>query len=87
MNDIRLNISFRNTKNWKDSGKRSDHILDRMQLRGISHENIIDAVKKGAKNMREDGSITVEFRWFKVVYREFRIKEIRKIYPITVIEV
>ena len=86
MNNIKLNVAFRNISKWKDSEKRSDHVFDRMQLRGIGRENILDAVTKGAKKIRKDGSIIAEFRWFKVVYREFRINNIRKIYPITVIE-
>jgi len=86
MDNIRLNISFKNIKEWQDSERRSEHILDRMQLRGIGHENIIDAVKKGAKKIRKDGSIIAEFRWFKVIYREFKVKDIRKIYPITVMD-
>lgn len=87
MSEIKLNIAFRNTKKWSDSEKRSEHIFDRMQLRGIGYKNILDAIKKGAKTIREDGSIVAEFRWFKVIYREFKIEDTKKIYPITVIEV
>lgn len=87
MNNIKLNISFRDLRGWQDSERRSEHILDRMQLRGIGREQIIEAIRKGAKHIRNDGSIISEFRWFKIVYREFRIKNIKKIYPITVIEV
>tara|TARA_Y100000310_G_scaffold261510_1_gene270891 strand:+ start:225 stop:488 length:264 start_codon:yes stop_codon:yes gene_type:complete len=86
MDNIRLNIAFRSTSKWKDSQKRTEHVFDRMQSRGIGRENIIEAVRKGAKKIRKDGSVITEFRWFRVVYREFNLKGIRKIYPITVIE-
>ena len=84
MVDIRVNIAFRNMKYHKDSVKRSDHIFDRMKLRGITKNNIKEAVQKGAKQIRGDKSIIAEFRWFKVIYREFRVNDTRKIYPITV---
>lgn len=87
MNNIRLNISFKNINKWKDSEKRSEHVFDRMQSRGIGREQIIEAVRQGSKKIREDGSIVAEFRWFKVVYREFRVDSTIKIYPITVFEV
>ena len=80
-----VNISFRNIPLHTDSGRRSDHIFERMRLRGISVQNIKEAVQKGAKRIREDNSVVAEFRWFKVIYREFRLGEVRKIYPITVI--
>ncbi|MBS3155185.1 DUF4258 domain-containing protein [Candidatus Woesearchaeota archaeon] len=85
--DIKLNIAFRNIKGLKDSDKRSDHILDRMQLRGIGREQIIEAIQKGSKCIRNDGSIISEYRWFKVIYREFAVENVKKIYPITVMEI
>ena len=85
MLEIKVNVAFRNVKTHQDSLARSEHVFDRMRLRGISKENIKEAVQKGAKQIREDKSILSEFRWFKVVYREFQINEIRKIYPITVL--
>ncbi|MDP7116057.1 MAG: hypothetical protein QF632_03430 [Candidatus Woesearchaeota archaeon] len=84
--EIKVNVAFRNVKKWQDSQKREKHIFDRMQLRGIGKEQIKEAVHKGAKRIRPDKSIIAEFRWFKVIYREFRIENIRKIYPITVME-
>lgn len=87
MEEIKINVAFRNIKEWKDSVNRSDHVLDRIQLRGIGREQILEAVKKGAKMLRDDGSIISQFRWYKVIYREFRLKNIRKVYPITVMEV
>ena len=86
MENLRINIAFRNTKKWKDSGKRSEHIFDRMKSRGIYKSQIAEAVQRGAKRFRQDGSIISDFRWFRVVYREFRVDDIRKIYPITVME-
>ncbi len=85
--DIKINIAFRNLKMFRDSERREQHIFDRMQLRGIGKEQIKEAVQKGAKAIRDDGSIIAEFRWFKVVYREFRLGETKKVYPITVMEV
>ncbi len=87
MSGIRINISFRNIKQFIDAQRRSDHIFDRMKLRGITIENIKEAVQKGPKRIRDDNSIIAEYRWFKVIYMEFRIDaNIRKIYPITVID-
>ena len=50
------------------------------------HKKCLRLTKKGAKKIRKDGSIIAEFRWFKVIYREFKVKDIRKIYPITVMD-
>ena len=85
--DIKLNIAFRNLKVYNDSERREQHIFDRMQLRGIGKEQMKEAIQKGAKIRREDGSLIAEFRWFKVIYREFVVDNLRKVYPITVIEV
>ncbi|MBI2499675.1 hypothetical protein HYV88_05525 [Candidatus Woesearchaeota archaeon] len=85
--DIKININFRSLGFWKDSPKRAEHIFDRMKLRGIGVEQIKEAIRRGAKTIRKDGSIVTEYRWFKVAYREIKFKEIRKIYPITVMEV
>ncbi len=82
---IKINTNYKRIRGHKDSEKREDHIIDRMALRGISVENIKEAVQKGPKRIREDKSIIAEFGWFKVVYREFKVNEIRKIYPITVL--
>ena len=84
MDNIKLNVDFRNFVNWKDSKNRSEHVLDRMQSRGIGRQQILDAITKGSKTIHEDKSIIAEFRWYKVAYREIRIGSIRKIYPITV---
>lgn len=84
--EIKVNVAFRNLKFWEDTERRAEHIFNRMSLRGIGVDNIIEAVKKGAKKIRKDGSIMAEFRWFSVAYREFRVGNVRKIYPITVME-
>jgi flavin-binding protein dodecin len=86
MAEIKVNIAFKNIRQHSDTYKRSDHVFDRMKLRGITKDNIKEAVQKGAKRIRADNSIIAEFRWFKVIYREFNIEDIRKIYPITVID-
>lgn len=86
MAEIKVNIAFRNIRQHYDTYKRSDHIFERMKIRGITKDNIKEAVQKGAKRIREDNSIVAEFRWFKVIYREFQIENIRKVYPITVID-
>ncbi|HLC72758.1 MAG TPA: hypothetical protein VJH37_04190 [Candidatus Nanoarchaeia archaeon] len=86
MAEIKVNIAFRNISRHKDTFNRSDHVFDRMKMRGITKDNIKEAVQKGAKRIREDKSIIAEFRWFKVIYREFQVDNIRKIYPITVID-
>ncbi|AJF62615.1 MAG: hypothetical protein QT11_C0001G0472 [archaeon GW2011_AR20] len=85
--DIKINVAFRNLKHWQDSEKRSEHVFDRMKERAIGKEQIKEAVLKGAKTIRADKSILATYRWYAVAYREFRIKDVRKIYPITVMEV
>ncbi len=86
MGEIKININFKSINQHKDTENRSEHIFDRMRLRGITKDNIKEAVQKGAKTLRKDNSIVAEFRWFRVIYREFKLNEIRKIYPITVID-
>ena len=85
--ELRVNASFKNMSGHSDSNSRSEHALDRMASRGIGKDQIKEAVQKGAKHLRQDGSIVAEYRWFKVIYREYPVENIRKIYPITVIEV
>lgn len=85
--DMVVDINFRSIEEWRDSMKRVEHVIDRMRLRGIFTRQIKEAVQKGSKRLRQDGSIVSEYRWFKVIYREFIIQNIKKIYPITVIGV
>lgn len=82
-----ININFKNIKYFKDSTKRTEHILDSMRRRGIFIQQIKEAVRKGPKRLRNDGSIVTDFRWFRIIYREFIIKDVKKIYPITVINI
>lgn len=84
--ELKVNIAFRNLKMWQDSERRSGHVFDRMRARAVTVAHIKEAVKKGAKRIRADKSIVAEFRWLKVAYREFVIKNTKKIYPITVME-
>jgi len=86
--DIIVNIGFKKsqTGKWDDSMKRAKHLSERLSLRGIGVNNIKEAVQKGSKKLRSDGSIVAEFRWCRVIYREFYLKEFKKIYPITVME-
>ncbi len=85
--NIVIDVGFRSMKSWKDSEKRVEHVFDRMQLRGIGSQQIKEAVQKGAKQIKQDGSIVAEYRWFRVAYRELQLENTRKIYPITVMEV
>ncbi len=86
MSEIKINIAFKNIEQHGDTQRRSDHIFERMKLRGINKDNIKEAVQKGPKIIREDKTIIAEYRWFKVIYREYQIGSIRKIYPITVLD-
>ncbi|GEM_PF-1754901 len=89
MAEIHINIKFadRSFGPWKESQRRSEHLLERMKMRGIGIKQIKEAINKGAKTLRSDGSLVAEYRWLKVAYREFRLRDVRKIYPITVVEV
>lgn len=82
-----INVDFKNINAWKDSIRRVKHIKDRMKLRGIFVLQIKEAVQKGAKKLRKDGSLIAEYRWFRVIYRQFQLDDVKKIYPITVMEV
>ncbi len=88
MTEIIINIKFtgKNFGLWQDTQKRSEHVFDRMKLRGIGVKQMKEAINKGAKIFRSDGSLVAEYRWLKVAYREYRLGKIRKIYPITVVE-
>ena len=87
--DILVNIEFKKlpSRKWIDTPKRAEHVSERLGMRGIGVDNIKEAIQRGTKKLRSDGSIVAEFRWYKVVYREFQIKGFKKIYPITVIEI
>lgn len=86
MQNLRVNTECRSLQEkWEDTEKRADHVVDRMQLRGIGINQVKDAVTYGAKQIRNDGSIIATYRWYKVVYREFVLPNFKKIYPITVL--
>ena len=71
--------------NWNH--KRCKHAIERMWLRGISMDEVKDAILKGKKVKQKDTRLVETFyRFFSVVYDEqiFKEKKIRKIYPITV---
>ncbi len=58
-----------------------------MWLRGVSMDEVKDAIIKGKKSMQTNtGLIEAFYRFFSVVYDEqvLKNKEIRKIYPVTV---
>jgi len=86
MPEIKVNVKFaqKQIKKWKETEKRAEHVFDRMKLRGIGVNEIIEAVQCGAKLLEKDGKIIAVHRWYKIVYREFKLNGIRKIYPITV---
>ena len=71
--------------NWNH--KRCKHAIERMWLRGISMDEVKDAILKGKKVKQKDTRLVETFyRFFSVVYDEqiFKEKKIRKVYPITV---
>ena len=81
-----ININFKSMSKWEDSRKRSEHVSQRMVDRGIGISQIKEAVTRGAKKLMPDRTIHAEYKWYKIVYREFMLKDTKKIYPITVIE-
>lgn len=85
MGRIKIDIAFRNIRMHADSEKRAVHIFERMRLRGITIQNIREAIQKGPKMIKPDQTIIASYRWYAVVYREFYLGRIRKIYPITVL--
>lgn len=86
MVELVININFKSMPKWKDYRKRSEHVSQRMVDRGIGINQIKEAVTRGAKKLMPDRTIHAEYKWYKVVYREFMLKDTKKIYPITVIE-
>ena len=71
--------------NWDH--KRCKHAIERMWLRGVSMDEVKDAIIKGKKSKQTDTGLAEAFyRFFSVVYDEqvLKSKEIRKIYPVTV---
>ena len=71
--------------NWDH--KRCKHAIERMLLRGISINEIKEAIIKGQKRRQTKSGLTETFySYYSIVYDEHIYKEIdtRKIYPITV---
>ena len=86
MVELVININFKSAPRWKDSKNRSEHVSERMIDRGIGISQIKEAVTRGAKKLMPDRTIHAEYKWYKVVYREVMLKDTKKVYPITVIE-
>jgi DNA-directed RNA polymerase beta' subunit len=71
--------------NWDH--KRCKHAIERMWLRGVSVEEVKEAIIKGKKIKQIETSLIEAFyRFFSVVYDERILKNIKiiKIYPVTV---
>lgn len=71
--------------NWNH--KRCKHVIERMWLRGVSADNVKDAILKGQKiNQASTGLVEAFYSFFSVVYAEhiLKNKNLRKIYPVTV---
>ena len=71
--------------NWDH--KRAKHAIERMTLRGVSADEVREAVLKGKKVIQKDTKLYESFfRYYSVVYDEyiFKATQIRKIYPVTV---
>lgn len=70
--------------NW--SHRRCGHAIERMWLRGISREEVKQAVLKGQKIRQKTGLIEAFFGHYSVVFEEFLFQKnkIRKVYPVTV---
>jgi hypothetical protein len=66
------------------SQKRQKHVLERMILRGISRAEFYEALQKGRKRVQRANIIEAIYRYYCIVYEEFRFKDGMKIYPITV---
>jgi len=68
------------------SEKRQRHLLDRMILRGVSREELLQAIQRGTKRRQRERLYESRYRYFSVVYEEITDPRgrWRKIYPITV---
>lgn len=53
------------------SFRPSSHAKDKMIERGISKEEILETILKGAKRAFEENKIISFFKGFEVVYRQF----------------
>lgn len=66
------------------SQKRQRHVLERMMLRGISRAEFYEALAKGRKRVQRENIIEAIYRYYSIVYEEVKVRDVRKIYPITV---
>ncbi len=65
--------------------KRSKHAIERMILRGISQQEVKDAIIKGKKRKKDHGMKEAFIRFYSIVYEEkiYKKQKVRKIFPIT----
>lgn len=71
--------------NWEH--KRVKHAVERMWLRGVSVEDVKEAILKGKKVVqKETGLIQALFKRYAVVYDEkvYHKLGLRKVFPVTV---
>ena len=71
--------------NWDH--KRCKHAIERMWLRGISNEEVKEAILMGQKHAQKKTKLIESlFRFYSVVYQEHINKDsdLRKVYPVTV---
>lgn len=71
--------------NWEH--KRAKHMIERMWLRGISREDVRQALLCGQKRkQKESGLMEALFSFYSVVYDEcvYPEQKIRKVFPVTV---
>ncbi len=64
---------------------RSKHAIERMILRGISQQEVKDAILRGQKKKKNKGMIEAFIRYYSIVYEEkiYKKQNVRKIFPIT----
>lgn len=86
LNIIKYYMSYMKLKiNWDH--KRCKHAIERMWLRGISNNDIKNAITRGQKHYQKKTKLMESiYSFYSVVYQEFINKDvdIKKVYPITV---
>jgi hypothetical protein len=69
--------------NWEH--KRVKHAIERMWLRGISAEDVEDAITRGKKVFqKKTGLVEAFYKFFSIVYDEKIYDNFRKVFPVTV---
>ena len=71
--------------NWEH--KRVKHMIERMWLRGISREEVKEAILRGQKRKQKKTRLMESlFSFYSVVYDEhvYSKEKIRKVFPVTV---